>query len=35
MLVCGMALGYEDTSAIENTLRTERSPASEFTHFEE
>jgi nitroreductase len=35
MLVCGMALGYEDTSKIENTLRTERAPASEFTRFVE
>jgi nitroreductase len=33
MLVCGMALGYEDTSKIENTLRTVRTPASEFTRF--
>jgi nitroreductase len=31
MLVCGMALGYEDASKIENTLNTERAPASEFT----
>lgn len=33
MLVCGMALGYEDKSRIENTLRTERAPATEFTRF--
>ena len=33
MLVCGMALGQEDPSKIENTLRTERTPASEFTRF--
>jgi nitroreductase len=35
MLVCGMALGYEDASKIENTLHTERAPASEFTSFVE
>jgi len=35
ILVCGMALGYEDTSMIENTLRTERATAAEFTHFME
>lgn len=35
MLVCGMALGYEDTSKIENSLRTERVPATDFTHFVE
>lgn len=33
-IVCGMALGYEDTSAIENSLRTEREPASGFATFE-
>jgi len=33
MLLCGMALGYEETSRIENTLRTEREPASAFTRF--
>lgn len=32
-VVCGMALGYEDTSAIENTLRTEREPVSGFAQF--
>lgn len=32
-MVCGMALGYEDTSAIENSLRTEREPVSGFTQF--
>jgi nitroreductase len=32
-VVCGMALGYEDTSAIENTLRTEREPVEGFTQF--
>jgi nitroreductase len=35
MLVCGMALGYEDTSKIENTLRTERDSAELFTRFVE
>jgi len=35
MLVCGMALGYEDKSQIENTLRTERAPVTEFTLFME
>ena len=35
MLVCGMALGYEDTSMIENNLRTERAKAAEFTRFME
>ena len=29
-LVCGMALGYEDTSRPENALRTDRVSASEF-----
>ena len=33
MLVCGMSLGYEDHSKIENTLRTEREPATKFTRF--
>jgi hypothetical protein len=33
MLVCGMALGHEDASAVENTLRTEREPAALFTRF--
>lgn len=32
-VVCGMALGYEDTGAIENTLRTEREPVSGFATF--
>ncbi|MEY4481336.1 MAG: hypothetical protein RIQ84_498 [Pseudomonadota bacterium] len=32
-LVCGMSLGYADTSKIENTLVTEREPAHNFTHF--
>lgn len=33
MLLCGMALGYEETSRIENTLRSEREPVSAFTRF--
>ena len=33
MLVCGMSMGYIDTSAIENTLRTEREPVSGFVRF--
>ena len=33
MLVCGMALGYEDPSRIENSLRTERDSATTFTRF--
>ncbi len=32
-LVCGMSLGYEDTSAIENTLVTEREPIENFVKF--
>jgi nitroreductase len=32
-VVCGMALGHEDTRAIENTLLTERAPVSEFVRF--
>ncbi|MES2190902.1 MAG: nitroreductase [Pseudomonadota bacterium] len=31
MLVCGMALGYADESALVNTFRTPRVPAAEFT----
>lgn len=33
MLVCGMALGYADPAAVENTLVTERADVSEFAHF--
>jgi nitroreductase len=33
MLVCGMALGYEDPDKIENSLRTERESATAFTRF--
>lgn len=32
-LVCGMALGYEDRQAVENTLVTERAALSEFVAF--
>jgi nitroreductase len=33
VVVCGMALGYEDTSKPENNFRTERAPVDEFTVF--
>ena len=33
MVVCGMALGYADPNAIENTLVTERAPVAEFAKF--
>ncbi len=33
-IVCGMSLGYEDTDAPENTLKTEREPVSSFAVFE-
>ena len=33
VVVCGMALGYEDTAAPENGLVTERVPARDFTTF--
>lgn len=32
-VVCGMALGYEDKTAIENTLKTSRASADEFVKF--
>jgi len=32
-LVCGMALGYEDTDDVVNELRTERAPLDEFVEF--
>jgi nitroreductase len=32
-LVCGMAMGWADPDAIENTLTTERTPISEFVRF--
>ena len=31
VLVCGMSLGYADTSRIENSLVTEREPVDRFT----
>jgi nitroreductase len=33
-IVCGMSLGYEDESAPENALRTDREPVSSFAVFE-
>jgi nitroreductase len=33
MLVCGMALGYADTSQIVNTFRTPREPVESFTQW--
>ncbi len=33
VVVCGMAIGYADPDAIENTLQTTRVPAREFTTF--
>jgi nitroreductase len=33
IVVCGMALGHEDTSKPENQLRTERAPVEEFATF--
>ncbi|WP_144631017.1 nitroreductase [Bordetella genomosp. 13] len=33
MLVCGMALGYADPGAIENTLHSEREPVEGFARF--
>ena len=32
-VVCGMALGYADMSAPENTLATERAPLADFAAF--
>ncbi len=32
-VLCGMSLGYEDTTAIENTLVSERAPLSEWATF--
>tara|TARA_R110001599_G_scaffold97946_5_gene252210 strand:+ start:18014 stop:18697 length:684 start_codon:yes stop_codon:yes gene_type:complete len=34
-VICGMSLGYEDTSAIINSLQTPRVPVSEFARFHE
>ena len=33
MVVCGMALGYEDVSVVANQLQTERAPLAEFVRF--
>ena len=33
MLVCGMALGYADESAVVNTFHTPRVPVEDFTHW--
>ena len=33
MLVCGVSIGYEDTSAPENALRVEKLPFEKFTSF--
>lgn len=33
VVVCGMALGYEDTSKPENTFRTDRAPLEEWVQF--
>ena len=33
ILLCGMALGYEDTEALVNSYRTPREPVEEFTRF--
>jgi nitroreductase len=33
MVVCGMALGYADPNAVENTLVTEREPVAAFAQF--
>jgi len=35
MLVCGMAMGYADASAVVNTFETERESAAAFTHWVE
>ena len=35
IVVCGMALGYEDTSKPENNFRTERAPLEEWVTFSE
>ncbi|MEO9337974.1 nitroreductase [Mesorhizobium sp. SB112] len=33
IVVCGMALGYEDTSKVENTFRTPRAPLEDWVKF--
>jgi nitroreductase len=35
VLVCGMALGYEDTSKPENTFRTDRAPLEDWVTFKD
>lgn len=35
ILLCGMALGYEDTGRPENALRSEREPVARFTRYHE
>jgi nitroreductase len=35
ILVCGIALGYEDTSKPENQFRSERAPLEEWVKFVE
>ena len=35
IVVCGMALGYEDVSKPENTFRTDRAPLEEWVTFRE
>ena len=32
-LICGLAVGYEDTTDIVNELRTERAPLADFVEF--
>jgi len=34
VIVCGMAIGYADPDAVENTLHTNRAPAREFASFQ-
>ncbi|MFL5057255.1 MAG: nitroreductase family protein, partial [Microvirga sp.] len=34
VVVCGLSIGYEDTAAPENRLRTERVPARDFASFQ-
>ena len=32
-MICGLAMGYEDTSDVVNELRTERAPIGDFVEF--
>ena len=32
-VICGLSIGYEDTAAAANRLRTDRVPVSEFARF--